>query len=234
MNTITRTESIAAKLGMLPAFSELGKDGLCVLAGIVEVRRFPKGAIIVGQGDSSACMYLLVAGRVKVSLRSGEGREIVLHHIEAPAHFNEAALVGQESRTADTYALTDVEVLVLTAEHLSAAVGAEPRLALSIIAALSSRLRQTVSRLEDMAFHDATHRVMRVMLNAASNGIDEIGGAAIEGMTHYDIATLAGTSRETASRVISSLARKGVVTTEGRRINVDLESLTNILQPAHL
>ncbi len=232
MDTVARIEGIAAKLGTLPAFSDLPGDGLKALANMVEVRRYPKGALIVERGDTMHCMYLLVAGRVKVSLTSGEGREIVLHHIEAPAHFNETALVDSLPRSADVYALTDVEVLVLTAEHLCDAVRAEPRLALSIISTLSARLRQTISRLEDMAFHDATHRVMRVILSAASEGVEDLGSPAIEGMTHYDIATLAGTSRETASRVISSLARKGVVTTEGRRISVDLDSLTSMLQPS--
>ena len=49
-------------------------------------------------------------------------------------------------------------------------------------------------------------------------------------MTHYDIATLAGTSRETASRVISQLAREGIITTKGRRIIVDLPKLSERLE----
>ncbi len=61
-------------------------------------------------------------------------------------------------------------------------------------------------------------------------GFETHGTPYIQGMTHYDIATLAGTSRETASRVISSLARQGVVTTSGRRIIVDLVRLSEELE----
>jgi len=123
-----------------------------------------------------------------------------------------------------------IEELGALVSDLSAAIQLQPRLALSLIATLSKRLRQTISRLEDMAFHDATHRVMRVVLNIATAGLETRGTPVVQGMTHYDIATLAGTSRETASRVISMLAREGVVTTSGRRIFVDLEALTLRLQ----
>ena len=139
--------------------------------------------------------------------------------------------MDSQPRSADVIAVTDVELFAIEAKDLSSAIQIQPRLALSLIATLSRRLRHTISRLEDMAFHDATHRVMRVVLNVATAGFETRGAAVIQGMTHYDIATLAGTSRETASRVISSLSRQGVVTTSGRRIIVDLVRLTEELEP---
>ena len=81
-----------------------------------------------------------------------------------------------------------------------------------------------------MAFHDATHRVMRVVLNVATASYETRGVPVIQGLTHYDIATLAGTSRETASRIISNLAKEGVVATKGRKIVVDLIKLRERLE----
>ena len=160
-------------------------------------------------------MYLLTSGRVKVSLTSPEGKELVLDYLDAPAHFGEMSLVDSQSRSADVFAVTDVELLSLEGRDLSAAIQIQPRLALTLIATLSRRLRSTIGRLEDLAFHDATHRVMRVVLNVATAGLETRGAPVVQGMTHYDIATLAGTSRETASRVISQLARDGIVVTKG-------------------
>ena len=71
---------------------------------------------------------------------------------------------------------------------------------------------------------------MRVVLNVATAGLETRGAPVIQGMTHYDIATLAGTSRETASRVISQLARDGIVVTKGRRLTVDLSQLSERLE----
>jgi CRP/FNR family transcriptional regulator, cyclic AMP receptor protein len=227
MSVQTTKDQIATRLAAVPMFSDLPEESLEALARMVHLKRFPKGALILGQHERGQCMYLLVSGRVKIAIASADGRELVLNHLEAPAHFGEMSLVDAEPRSADVVAVTDVELIGLEAADLSEAIRLQPRLALSLIATLSRRLRQTIGRLEDMAFHDATHRIMRVVLNIATASLETRGAPVIQGMTHYDIATLAGTSRETASRVISQLAREGVVTTHGRRILVDLGRLSD-------
>ena len=226
--TITR-EQIESKLLSVPIFSDLTGQHLVAMASMVQLRRYPKGAFILGQHEVGTNMFILLSGRVKVSLASPEGKELVLNYLEAPAHFGEMSLVDSQSRSADVIAVTPVELFTLDGKDLSTAIQLQPRLALSLIATLSRRLRQTIGRLEDMAFHDATHRVMRVVLNMATAGLEARGVPSIQGMTHYDIATLAGTSRETASRVISKLARDNVLATKGRRITVDLAKLSELL-----
>lgn len=230
MNTTTTKEQVIARLTAIPMFSDLSHEGLDTLAGMVQLRRFSKGAFIIGQHEVGTCMYLLVSGRVKISLASPEGKELVLNYLDAPAHFGEMSLVDSQTRSADVIAVTDVELFSLDGKDLSAAIQVQPRLALTLIATLSRRLRQTINRLEDMAFHDATHRVMRVVLNVATAGLETRGVPIVQGMTHYDIATLAGTSRETASRVIAQLTREGVVSPHGRRLTVDLARLSERLE----
>lgn len=230
MNTSVTPDQVIARLSSIPMFSDLAMDNLETLAAMVQYRRYPRGEYIVGQSELGSSMYLLVSGRVKVAITSPEGKELVLNYLEAPGHFGEMALVDAQPRSADVVAVTDVEIFALDARDLSAAIQVQPKLALSLIATLSRRLRHTNSRLEDMAFHDATHRVMRVVLNVATAGLETRGAPVVQGMTHYDIATLAGTSRETASRVISHLARMGIVTTKGRRIHVDLSKLSEELE----
>lgn len=231
MNTTLNKDQVLSKLAAIPMFSDLAPDSLEALADMVQYRRYPKGAFIVGQNEVGSSMFLLISGRVKVALANeGAAKELVLSYLETPAHFGEMALVDAQPRSADVVAVTDVEAFALDAKDLSAAIQLQPRLALSLIATLSRRLRHTINRLEDMAFHDATHRVMRVVLNVATAGLETRGAPIIQGMTHYDIATLAGTSRETASRVISSLARDGIIATKGRRLTVDLAGLADRLE----
>lgn len=231
MNTHTPSrDHILARLASIPMFADLSAEGLDTLADMVTYRRYPKGAFVVGQNEAGSSMFLLVSGRVKVSITSPDGRELVLSHLEAPAHFGEMSLVDGQPRSSDVIAVNDVELFSIDAKDLSSAIQLQPKLALTLIATLSRRLRHTINRLEDMAFHDATHRVMRVVLNVATAGLETRGAPVIQGMTHYDIATLAGTSRETASRVISQLAKDGIVTTQGRRIIVDLSKLTERIE----
>lgn len=226
----TSKDLIIPKLRSLPMFSDLSSADLEALAGMVSYKQIPKGAFIITQNERGSTMYLLVSGRVKVSLASADGKELALNYLDAPAHFGEMSLVDAEPRSADVIAATDVEVLGLDSKDLSDAIKLQPRLALTLIATLSRRLRQTISRLEDLAFHDATHRVMRVLLNVATASYEARGVPMIAGLTHYEIATLAGTSRETASRVISNLCREGVVATKGRRIIVDIIRLRERLE----
>jgi len=230
MSANATLDSVTPRLTAVPLFSDLSAESLHTLSGIVEYRRFSKGGHIIAQDDVGTCMYLLTSGRVRVSIAGPDGKELVLDYLEAPAHFGEMSLVDSKCRSADVVAVTDVEVLALEGRDLSAVIQVQPRLALSIIATLSRRLRSTIGRLEDLAFHDATHRVMRVVLNVATAGFETRGVPVVQGMTHYDIATLAGTSRETASRVISQLTHEGIIVPKGRRLNVDLALLSERLE----
>jgi len=228
--TTALRDASVTKLRSIPMFSDMSSDDLDTFADMVQLRRYPKGAFIVNQNEMGSSMYLLVSGRVKVSLASPDGKELALNYLEAPAHFGEMSLVDAEPRSADVIAVSEVELFSLDAKDLSTAIQINPRLALSLIATLSRRLRHTIARLEDMAFHDASHRVMRVLLNVATASYEARGVPVIQGLTHYDIATLAGTSRETASRIISNLAKDGALATKGRKIVVDLIKLRERLE----
>jgi CRP/FNR family cyclic AMP-dependent transcriptional regulator len=146
---------IIAKLHAFPMFSDLREDDLAALAAMVTLKQYTKGSFVISQNDHGSVMYLLVAGRVKVSLASPEGRELALNYLEAPSHFGEMSLVDAEPRSADVIAVSDCEVLALDARDLSAAIQVQPKLALTLIATLSRRVRGLIGRLEDMAFHDA-------------------------------------------------------------------------------
>jgi len=228
--TAPAKDMIVGRLRSFPMFRELVGEDLEALARMMNYREYRKGSFIIAQHDRGSLMYLLLSGRVKVTLASPDGRELALHYLEAPAHFGEMSPVDAEPRSADVIAVSDVEVLTLDTGDLAAAIQIQPRLALTLIGTLSRRMRQLIGRLEDMAFHDATHRVMRVLLNVATASYEARGIPVIEGLTHYEIATLAGTSRETASRVISNLVRDGILATKGRKIVVDLFALAEHLE----
>lgn len=230
MSETTLKIRTAHRLRSVPLFSELSEESVNVLARLVEARQHLKGHRICGASDAGDSMYFVLNGRVRLCLPPIDGKELVLDFVEAPGYFGEMSVVGGGVRGADAYAVTDVELLELSGSDLARAIQVQPALALSMIATLSARLRQTVSRLEDLAFHDSTHRVMRVLLNVATAQLETSGVPVVQGMTHYDIASLAGTSRETASRVISALGREGLVETRGRRIIVDLPGLVESIE----
>jgi CRP/FNR family transcriptional regulator/CRP/FNR family cyclic AMP-dependent transcriptional regulator len=229
MSTNTQAR-LLQQLRTLPMFGEMSDADLATIASMVTYREFPRGSFVLTQHENGSMMYFLVSGRVKVSIASQEGRELALSYLEAPDYFGEMSATDAGPRSADVIAMTDVEVLGLESKDLAEAVRTQPQLAITLIGTLSRRVRDLIGRLEGMAFHDATHRVQRVLLNVATASYEARGVPVIEGLTHYEIATLAGTSRETASRVISNLARDGAVATRGRKIVVDLFAVRDAIE----
>lgn len=230
MKASTTKDTIVMRLRQDPSFASMEQADLESLAAVMGYREYPKGSFVVTKNDTSSTMFVLVAGRVKVSVASPEGKELALSYLEAPSYFGEMGVVDASPRSADVIATTDIEVLTVEAKDLATVFGIQPELAIALVSTLSRRLRELIARLEGMAFHDATHRVMRVMLNVSTASYESRGVPVIEGLTHYEIATLAGTSRETASRVISNLQRDGVVATKGRKIVVDLFALRDLVE----
>lgn len=230
MGTTSAREAIITQLLRDPVFSDMESAQLEGLASVMGHREYPKGSFIISKNDRGLVMYLLVSGRVKVSVASPEGKELALNYLEAPSYFGEMGVVDEAPRSADVIATTDVEVLTIEAKDLAYVFQTQPNLAIALVSTLSRRLREVIARLEGMAFHDATHRVQRVMLNVATASYESRGVPVIEGLTHYEIATLAGTSRETTSRVVSNLQHDGVVATKGRKIVVDLFALRDLVE----
>lgn len=230
MKASTAKDIIVARLRQDPSFAGMDPGDMEALAAVMGYREYPKGSFVISRNDTSSTMFLLAAGRVKVSVASPEGKELALSYLDAPSYFGEMGVVDGSPRSADVIATTDIEVLTVEAKDLATVFRIQPELAISLVGTLSRRLRELIARLEGMAFHDATHRVMRVMLNVATASYEARGVPVIEGLTHYEIATLAGTSRETASRVISNLQKDGAVGTKGRKIVVDLFALRDLVE----
>jgi len=168
--------------------------------------------------------YLISSGSIKVAVVSSD-KELVVDHLDAPIFIGGMDVLPDTHEPFAITALSTVEALILERSVLSDAVRINPHLATLMADCMSGLLGHTLALLDDLAFSDATHRVMRTMLNIATANCETRGIPIIEGITHADIAALSGVSRETASRVASSLARDGIVATKGRKIVVDIIAL---------
>ena len=230
MSNATARDTIAHLLQQDAVFGRLPLSDLEAIATVMTYREFLKGAFIARRNDRGGILYLLVSGRAKLTIVSPMGKELALSYVEPPALLGDIRDSGSSQRATDIVAVSDVEVLGIEARDLVHVISVQPQLAVELIGSMSDRIHQLTTRLEDMAFHDATHRVKRVLLNIATASYEVRGLPVVEGFTHYEVATLAGTSRETASRVVSNLARDGLVATKGRKIVVDLLGLRDALE----
>lgn len=173
-------------------------------------------------------LHFVIRGRVKVTRTMQDGRELPLEMLDAPVVVGEYARDSDEATTVTLAAVSEVEALSITSADLATAARLHPGIALCVIESLTGRFRVLTERIESLTMHDASHRVVRVILNMATAAYESNGVPMISGVTHQELAMLAGTSRETATRTISALVRRGIVAQNGRRLVIDLLRLHEV------
>jgi CRP-like cAMP-binding protein len=202
-------------------FAHLDDAALAGVARFVEVREFPAGAVIVGQDDPGEALYVLARGRVKVVLYGESGREIILSLFREPGDFfGEMSLLDDQPRSATVIALERSTLLSLKRADFHKHLEGQPRTALAVLAELSRRLRRADEVIGNLALLDVYGRVARWLRELAeSEGEEGPEGVVIrQRPTQQEIAGLIGTSRETVSRALSELARRGHIDVSGKRI----------------
>lgn len=202
-------------------FAYLDDAALGGLARFVEPRDFAAGAVIVGQDDPGEALYVLASGKVKVVLYGVSGREIILSLFRTPGDFfGEMSLLDDQPRSATVIALERATLLSLSRADFRTHLKAHPRTALEVLAELSRRLRRADEVIGNLALLDVYGRVARWLREQAqSDGEETDEGVVIrQRPTQQEIAGLIGTSRETVSRALSELARRGHIAVSGKRI----------------
>ena len=183
-----------------------------------QVRSFPKGAIIINEGDRSDSIYVIVSGRVKVYVSDAEGREMVLDLYDAGDYVGEMSLDGQP-RSASVITLEPTQCAVVTRDSLRAAISHNPDVALSLIARLIDRARIATDNVKNLALMDVYGRVAHLLLGLAKTQPD--GSLVVqEKMTQQDIAERVGASRDMISRIFKDLTVGGYVSITDRVITL--------------
>lgn len=201
----------------IPLFQHLGEAEHQALAALFRERRFPRGAIIVAQGDPGDAMFLIAEGQVKVAVFAEDGREVILSVQSAGGFFGEMALLDDEPRSAHVIAMTDAVLLQLRREDFRARLKHSPDLGIALLRELSRRLRRADETITSMALLDVNGRIAHLLLELAR---EEGGNRIGRKLTHATIAQMVGASRETVSRTMRSLAVQGVIAINRREISL--------------
>jgi CRP/FNR family transcriptional regulator, cyclic AMP receptor protein len=214
----------ASFLGMLDP------EDRAALIGVGRPRRYNRGATIVIQGDHSDTVFVVVAGRVKVSEVTPDGREIMLA-VDGPGDLlGEFEAVDPDSgpRTAANVALEPVECRELTGEEFRGVLQSHPRIALMLLGWIIRRLKAADRRRIDATSLDTTHRLARFLLELADNHAQaDAPRVDIDlPLTQEELASLIAASRDTVVRAITSLRSRGFIATARRRITIlDINAL---------
>jgi CRP-like cAMP-binding protein len=183
------------------------------------VAHYAKGDTIYHRGDAGASMMLILAGSVKVSNATIDGREAVLNFL-GPGDINgEITVLDGLDRTATAVALEPTATFVIQRRDLLPAVHANPDAMLEIIQVLCGKLRITSALIED-GLNEMPGRTARGLLRLADQHGKNTKDGIVIGLrlNQRDLGGYLGLSRENTSRQLATLRQFGLIDVDGARI----------------
>ena len=219
----SNTTSTQGLLTRVPIFGELPGDALAELAALAQRRRFDKGEVVFHEGDVGAALYIVARGEVKIILRSSEGKEAILGFRKPGDFFGEMALLDDEPRSADVVATEPSEVLILRRDDFVPFIERHPRVALSLLAIMSRRLRSTTQLLHDASFLDIRSRLVRTLLSLvdARGELRNDGSVLIPRLFQNELANMVGATRESINKWLKHYERRGFLRLDRGRMLIN-------------
>src|SRR5688572_13996536 len=203
-----------------PLFEGASPVTIARLAERGSFRRYRRNTYLFHQGDDSPDVFFLVSGRVEISSLSASGHRQLHTTLDSPQFFGELGVLGGMQRTAAALALEESSVWVVPADAFLEFVSEEPAASRSILRALARQVQSHEAFVEDLLFLDLKGRVAKRLLQLVAPSLDDLpsDGAVLPAVvTHADLASLCGGSRENVTRILSDLQRRGYVERDGRR-----------------
>lgn len=224
---MTSAETIAL-LGRVPAFSALSTEELDRVAEVAVPRSFGPAEVVFREGDESDTCYVVWAGKARALREHTDGRAITLANFGPGDIFGELAMFDAEKRSATVETVEETEVIAILGGDMRRLLREHPEIAVKLLQALGRRLRETNERLARQSFQTVQSRVAAALsqLVAAAHEEGAPPGDVLITSTQADLARLAGSSRESASRFLAVLERAGIITQgRGRLIVHDPDAL---------
>lgn len=209
----TSTEDTIALLATVPTFEALGRDELQHVAEVAVPRRWDAGEIVFREGDESDTCYVIKRGHARAIREHTDGRTITLANFGPGDIFGELALFENEVRSATVETLDEVEAVAILGSDMRRLMRVHPEIAVGVVVSLGRRLRAANERIASQSFQTVQSRVATVLTQLVAEAQAEGAGErdVLVVATQADVAKLAGSSRESASRFLAVLERAGVI-----------------------
>jgi CRP/FNR family transcriptional regulator, cyclic AMP receptor protein len=224
---------VLALLGRTDMFRSLSETDRGAVAAQMREAIYDSGQLIFSRGDTGEALYLVVEGRIRLSVLSAEGRVLSFGHAGRGEIFGEIAALDGEARTADATALTRATIMVLARSSLKRLMETRPQLAQAAVELLCRKLRRTSEQIEAIALHSTQVRLARFLLAAINmKGQSEASGPVMVdlGMSQTELGLLLGASRSKVNEALATLEKLGAARHTGRHIECNLGALQDIAQ----
>jgi CRP-like cAMP-binding protein len=212
-----RPYDTAALLSRVPVFEQLAPTDLEHVADVAVPRRFSAREVVFREGDDSDTCYVVRSGHARAMREHGDGRQLTLATFGPGDIFGELAMFEDERRSATVEAVDALECVAILGADFRGLLRRHPDIAVKLVIALGRRLREANERLARQSFQTVQSRVATVLEEMVARAREEgaADGDVLLVATQAELAQLAGSSRESASRFLAVLERAGIIS-QGR------------------
>ncbi|HUM02435.1 MAG TPA: Crp/Fnr family transcriptional regulator [Thermoanaerobaculia bacterium] len=210
----------------VPLFEGISAAERAAVSKAAQLRTYRRGEVIVRQGQTGESFFVIVRGRVAVTVLSPEGREVVLNTLGEGDHFGEMALLDEEPRSASVVAQERSELAILSRDVFFELLRSNFLLTKGLLRSFSRRLRRANATIEGLAALDVKSRLARYFRELAATRGRKAGGgwSVVVRPSQREIADTIGSSRETVSRTMSQMADQQLIVPKGRVVYVKIDA----------
>jgi len=202
-------------------FSDLDDQEMAAIAAAAPMRQFAPGELLYSPPQPMETLFILKQGRVRIFRVSRDGRALTTAIITPGTIFGEMLLLGQQMHDNFAEALDKVTVCVMSRSDVQRFLLSDSRIAARISEILGNRVSQLERRLSDTVFKSVPQRIATTLCLLAGQEPRRLLGRGIQiQLTHEQVAALAGTSRETTTKILNEYADQGLVHLGRGRITI--------------
>lgn len=194
-------------------FTAMSDDEVADLFRLARVIEVPARHILFHAGDAGDSLYVLLAGKVKISLLSVEGKEAILSLMGPGDVFGEMSLLDGLPRSATVTSLEDCRLMVIGRQDFVQFLKRHADVALNLLAALSQRLRTTNNLVENLSFYHLPSRLARLLMDLGQRHGQVVASGVEIGLrlSQEELGNLVGASRESVNKQLRAWAESGLL-----------------------
>ena len=176
--------------------------------------RYGRGEVIFREGEPAERLFLIDSGRVKLSISSATGQELMIAVLGRGQIFGELEVIDHGTRAMDARAMEVAELYAFPSDVFCTMLENRPALARRLLELMACRLRRADQNSQDLVFFDAPTRLARRLIQLAEEhgepvGADEESVKITVRVTQEELAQMIGVTRESANRLVASFAGRG-------------------------
>jgi len=211
------------QLKKISIFENMPDELLKEISSKVLNKFLKKDEVLFFKGDIGDSLYIIKKGKIKISIPTEEGEELIISIFSDGDFFGELSLLDKAPRSADAVAITDTELLVLRRDVFYTYLFERKQAIEAIMSALCNRLRKTDDFLTDLCYTNFPKRLAKTLIELSERFGKKVEEKIILDLeiTQSDLGAMLGVTRETVNRELMKLKLQGILTKEKKKIIIN-------------